>query len=56
MDEVLRSAAALIEQHGKDAAQVADKRAENAQLGDAPAAAHVWRQIAAAIRKLKNSR
>ena len=56
MDDVLRSAEALIEQHGKDAARVADKRAENADLSGATASAHVWRQIAAAIRKIKGSR
>jgi len=56
MDDVLRSATALIEQHGKDAARVADRRAENAELSGAPASAHVWRQIAAAIRNVEPSR
>jgi hypothetical protein len=50
MDDILRSAKALIELHGKDAARVAEKRAENAELSGSAPSAHVWRQIAAAIR------
>jgi hypothetical protein len=51
MEDVSRATKALIETHGKNAARIAEQRAENADLGDSGASAHIWRQIAAAIRK-----
>jgi hypothetical protein len=41
----------LIEMHGRNAAQVAEQRSVNAELGGSREAAHVWRQIASAIRE-----
>ncbi len=51
MDDVSRAAKTLIETHGKNAARVAEQRAVNADLGGSGASAHIWRQIAAAIRE-----
>jgi hypothetical protein len=54
--EISRAMKALIDTHGKDAAQVAEKRAETADLGGSGTAAHTWRQIAGAIREGQRSR
>ena len=50
MSEGMRSAMALIEQHGKDAARVAHQRAENAGLAGSPGAARIWHRVADTIR------
>jgi hypothetical protein len=51
MEDVSRAVKTLIETYGKDAARVAEQRAVNADLGDSGASAHIWRQIAAAVRE-----
>jgi hypothetical protein len=51
MNDIMRAASNLIVTHGKDAARVAEQRAANAELGGSMASAHIWRQIASAIRK-----
>jgi hypothetical protein len=51
MDDVSRAVKTLIETHGKNAARIAEQRAVNADLGGSGASAHIWRQIAAAIRE-----
>jgi hypothetical protein len=54
MDDLQRSAKALIETHGKQAVRVAEKRAENAELSGSSSSAHIWRQVAAAIRTIQS--
>jgi hypothetical protein len=56
MEDIARAATALIETHGVKAARVAEQRAENAELSGSSAAAHTWRQVAAAIRKFESDR
>jgi len=56
MEDILRAAKALIETHGAGAARVAEQRALNADLGGSSATAYIWRQVAAAIRKLQGDK
>jgi hypothetical protein len=53
MDKILRAANSLVAMHGKDAARVAEQRAENADLGGSMASAHIRRQIANVIRGIQ---
>jgi hypothetical protein len=53
MEDVSRAAKNLIETHGKNAAQVAERRAVNADVGGSGASAHIWRQIATAVREMQ---
>jgi hypothetical protein len=55
MEDVSRATKILIETHGKNAARVAEQRAVNAELGGSGAPAHIWRQIASAIREVQAS-
>ncbi len=51
-----RSAVALIEQHGRDAARVATRRAENAEFGGSQSGAYIWRQIEGGDRNIESDR
>jgi hypothetical protein len=52
-EDVTRATKVLIETHGKNAVQVAEQRAVNAELGGSGASAHLWRRIAAAVREMQ---
>jgi hypothetical protein len=55
-EDISRATKALVENHGNNAARVAEKRAETAELSGSAMAAHTWRQIAAAIRERRGAR
>jgi hypothetical protein len=52
--DISRAKKALLENHGTNAARVAEKRAETAERSGSTMAAHTWRQIAVAIRGDQN--
>ncbi len=51
--DVARAARNLIAEHGTAAESIAMARAKNAEESNQPAAAHTWRNIAAAVRRLQ---
>jgi hypothetical protein len=54
--DISRAMKALVETHGKNAMRIAEQRAEAADLGGSGAAAHIWREIAAALRQALRGR
>ena len=51
--DVARAARNLITEHGTAAEGIALARAKNAAESNQPAAAHLWRNIAAAVRAMQ---
>ena len=49
--DISRAVKALIDSHGRNAARVAEQRANAAEAGGSMAAAQTWRQIAKAIQQ-----
>jgi len=54
--DVARAARNLIAEHGTAAESIAMARAKNAEESNQPAAAHTWRNIAAAVRGMRRGR
>ena len=54
-EEIFRAAQAMIHNHGSEAERKAVERAEHLEMDEPRASTH-WEQVAAAIRKLMESR
>ena len=52
--DVARAARNLIIEHGAAAESIALARAKNVEESNRPGAAHTWRNIAAAVRRLQD--
>lgn len=49
--DVERAAAAMVEQHGKRAIEIAEQRADRHALAKQREAEHLWRNVAEAVRR-----